>query len=69
MWIWIIIIAVAIGAFFGFATSGKSEDAVGGAVAGGAVAGGCMAAGCIIKIALAALGIIIVLWLFNLLFS
>lgn len=64
MWIWIIIIAVAIGAFFGFATSGKSEDAV-----GGAVAGGCMAAGCIIKIALAALGIIIVLWLFNLLFS
>lgn len=64
MWIGIIIIAVAIGAFFGFATSGKSEDAV-----GGAVAGGCMAAGCIIKIALAALGIIIVLWLFNLLFS
>ena len=64
MWFWIIIIAIAIGAFFGFATSGKSEDSV-----GGAVAGGCMAAGCIIRIALAALGIIIVFWLFSLLFS
>lgn len=64
MWFGIIIIAIAIGAFFGFATSGKSEDAV-----GGAVAGGCMAAGCIIRIVLAALGIIIVFWLFSLLFS
>ena len=59
MWIWVIIIAIAIGAFFGYANSGKSEDAVGGAMAGG----------CIGRIAIAALGIILILWLFNLLFS
>lgn len=63
MWIWVIIIAIAIGAFIGYASSGKSEDAV-----GGAMAGGCMAAGCIGRIAIAALGIILILWLFNLLF-
>lgn len=64
MWIWIILIAVAIGAFLGFAEDGKSEDA-----AAGAMAGGCMAAGCLARIALAALGIIFVLWLFGVLFG
>lgn len=64
MWIWIIVIAVAIGAFLGFAENGKSEDA-----AAGAVAGGCMAAGCLIKIAMAALGILLILWLFGVLFG
>ena len=38
MWIWVIIIAIAIGAFIGYANSGKSEDAVGGAMAGGCMA-------------------------------
>ena len=33
MWIWIIIIAVIIGAAVGYFNSGKSEDAVGGAMA------------------------------------
>lgn len=64
MWIWIIIIAVVIGAVVGYFNSGKSEDA-----AGGAMAGGCLAAGCLARIALAALGIILVLWLFNVLFG
>ncbi len=64
MWIWIILIAVAIGAFLGYAENGKSEDAV-----GGAMAGGCMAAGCIMRIAIAALGILFVLWLFGALFG
>lgn len=64
MWIWIILIAIGIGAFFGFAESGKSEDAL-----GGAMAGGCIAASCLGRIALAAIGIIIVLWLFGALFG
>lgn len=64
MWIWVILIAVAIGAFIGFAQEGKSEDAV-----GGAMAGGCMAAGCLLRLAIAALGILFVLWLFSLMFG
>ena len=38
MWIWIIIIAVIIGAIIGFAQSGEKEDAVDGAMAGGCLA-------------------------------
>lgn len=68
MWIWIIIIAVVIGAAVGYFNSGKSEGAAEGA-AGGAMAGGCLAASCLARIALAALGIILVLWLFNVLFG
>ena len=65
MWIWIIIGACVIGAIIGFlGSNGNAEDA-----AGGAMAGGCMAAGCIVRIAIAALIIIGVLWLFGLLFS
>ena len=33
------------------------------------MAGGCLAASCLARIALAALGIILVLWLFNVLFG
>ena len=64
MWIWIILIAVAIGAFIGYAQEGRSDDAV-----EGAMAGGCMAAGCIMRIAIAAIGILLVLWLFGALFG
>ncbi len=64
MWIWIIVIAVAIGAFLGYAQEGNSEDAI-----GGGMAGGCMAAGCLMKIAMAAIGILLVLWLFGVLFG
>ena len=64
MWIWVILIAVAIGAFVGYAQDGKSEDAV-----GGAMAGGCMAAGCLFRLALAALGILLILWLFGVMFG
>ena len=62
MWFWIIVIAVVIGAIIG------SLDSEGGA-AEGAMAGGCLAAGCIGRIAMAALGILLVLWLFSVLFG
>ena len=45
-------------------SSGKGEDA-----AGGALAGGCLAAGCLVRLAVAALGILLVLWLFGVLFD
>lgn len=64
MWIWIIIIAVIIGAAIGYFNSGKSEDAV-----GEALAGGCMAASCLVRLAIAALVIIGILWLAGVLFG
>lgn len=65
MWFWIIVIAVVIGGIMGYVNSdGDSSEA-----AGGAIAGGCMAAGCIGRIALAVLGIFIILWLFGVLFG
>ncbi|WP_300814033.1 hypothetical protein [uncultured Bacteroides sp.] len=64
MWIWIIIIAVIVGAIIGFSNSGKTEDAV-----DGAMAGGCLAAGCIMRIAILVLSLLFVLWLFSLLFG
>ena len=64
MWIWIIVIAVVIGAIVGYLQEGNGEDAL-----GGAMAGGCMAASCLVRIALVALGILFVLWLFGALFG
>ena len=64
MWFWIIVIAVVIGAIIGFAQDGKGEDAT-----TGALAGGCMAAGCLVRLAIAALGILVVLRLFGVLFG
>ncbi len=63
MWIWVIIIAVAIGALVGLFNRGNIEDAL-----GGAMTGGCLAAGCLFRIAIAAIGILFVLWLFKVLF-
>lgn len=67
MWIWIIVIACVIGAIFGLANSDGNNSAKD--AAGGALAGGCMAAGCLGRIAIAALGIIVTLWLFKQLFG
>lgn len=64
MWIWIIIIAVIIGAIIGFAQNGEKEDAM-----GGAMAGGCLAASCLGRLAIAAISIIVILWLFGLIFG
>lgn len=65
MWIWIILAAVLIGGIWGFLSSdGSSSDAV-----GGAMAGGCMAVGCLVRLVIAALGIIIILWLFGAIFG
>lgn len=67
MWIWIIIIAVIIGAIFGASSSEDGEKGAG--AASGAFAGGMMAIGCLVRLALAAISILIILWLFSLLFS
>ena len=67
MWIWIIIGAVIIGAIIGFfASEGESK---GTDAAQGAMAGGCMAVGCLGRIALVAITIMIILWLFGKLFG
>ena len=63
MWIWIIIIAIVIGAVIGFISSGKSEDAL-----QGAMTGGCLAASCLGRLAIVALGILFILWLFSVIF-
>ena len=63
MWFWIIVIAIVIGAIIGFIHNGKGEDA-----AQGALAGGCLAASCLGRLALAALGIILILWLASVIF-
>lgn len=60
----IIVIAVVIGAIYGYAQSGKGEDAV-----GGGMAGVYMAAGCLGRLAIAALSIIFILWLFSVIFG
>lgn len=67
MWIWIIIIAAAIGAIFGFINSENGEEGDG--VAGGAMVGVFMAIGCLARIAIAVLSILFVLWLFGQLFG
>ncbi len=64
MWIWIILIAAAIGGLIGFFGSENGEGA-----AGGAMAGGCLAAGCIVRIVIFVLGILFVFWIFGLLFG
>lgn len=66
MWIWIIIIAVVVGALWGFLSS---DDDKGGSATEGAMMGGCMAVGCLMKLALTALTIIAILWLFGALFK
>lgn len=65
MWIWVVVIAVIIGAGVGFfGGDGKSEDAL-----EGAMAGGCMAGHCLFRVAIAAISIIVVIWLFGMLFG
>lgn len=67
MWIWIIIIAVIIGAIFGAVSSEDGEKGSG--AAEGAFAGGMMAIGCLVRIAIVAISIFVVIWLFGLLFG
>lgn len=65
MWIWIIVIVAIIGALWGYFNDDGSSE--------GAAAGGCMGAmfagGCLMRIAIAAICIIGVLWLFGVLFG
>lgn len=65
MWFWIIVAAVVIGGILGFISSdGDSSEA-----ASGAMAGGCMAASCLVRLAMAAIGILLILWLFGTIFG
>lgn len=66
MWIWVIVIACIIGGLIGFI--GSDGQNAGSDAAGGELAGGCMAAGCLVRIAIAALSILFILWLFGKLF-
>lgn len=64
-WIWIIVVAAVIGAAIGFFSGkGDGEDA-----AQGAMAGGCMAASCLLRLFLAGLSIMLVIWLFSAIFG
>lgn len=66
MWLWIIIIAILIGAVIGiFSSNGKNPKSD---AASGAFAGGCLAMSCLVKLAIAALSIIFILWLFKVIF-
>lgn len=64
MWIWIIIIAVIIGAIWGYLSEGD-----GGGAAAGAVAGGCLAGNCLGRLFLAGIFILGILWLFGAIFG
>lgn len=66
MWLKIIIGACVIGAIIGL-FSGNKGSALGNA-ASGAFTGGCMAAGCIVRLFLAGVIILGILFLFTLLF-
>lgn len=65
MWFWIIVIAAIIGALWGY-FSGNGDE-------GGAAAGGCMGAmfagSCLFRLAITALCIIGIIWLFGVIFG
>lgn len=66
LWLKIIVGCCIIGAIIGlFYSNGKNPLSN---AANGAVTGGCMAAGCILRIAIAALIILGILWIFGILF-
>lgn len=65
MWFWIIIIAIILGAAFAyFFGDGEKEDAI-----SGGIAGGCMAGNCLVQLLIAAVSILAILWLFDLIFG
>ncbi|MBE6307094.1 MAG: hypothetical protein E7084_05505 [Bacteroidales bacterium] len=65
MWFWIIVIAAIIGAIIGYINDNGKE--------GGAAAGGCMGAmfagNCLFQLAITAISIIAVIWLFGAIFG
>ncbi len=64
VWFWIIFFAVAIGAFAGWYFLGKNKKAA----AAGAVAGGYVAIRFLVWLAVVALSIMFILWLFKIVF-
>ncbi len=66
MWIWIIIIAVIIGALWG-AMSSDGDNGAG--AAAGAITAGCLAGGCLLRLFVAGMFILGILWLFGLIFG
>ena len=65
MWIWIIIIVAIIGGIWGY----FSSDGDAGAATSSGAAGGCIAAGCLGRLALTAISILAILWLFDAIFG
>ena len=65
MWFWIIVIAAIIGALWGY-FGGNGDE-------GSAAAGGCMGAlfagNCLLQLAITAISIIAVIWLFGVIFG
>ncbi len=65
MWFWIIVIAAIIGAVISYITENGKE--------GSAAAGGCMGAlfagNCLLQLAITAISIIAVIWLFGVIFG
>lgn len=65
MWFWIIIIAVIIGgAIAYFSGDGNVDD-----LFAGGMAGGCLAGDCLVRLAIAAISIMAILWLFDVIFG
>lgn len=67
MWIWLIIIAIIVGAIWGALTSDKGESGAG--AISGAIAGGMGCGYLLLQIFLWGLGIFIMIWLFGALFG
>jgi hypothetical protein len=61
MWVWILVIFAVVGAIIGAAANGK-EGAV-----GGCLAGLFTGSSCLVKIIIAGLSILLVIWLFGVL--
>lgn len=66
MWFWIIIVIAAVGAIIGYCSSEKDK---GSGALGGALAGGLGCGYVIFQIFIWGVGVLVLIWLFNLLFS
>jgi len=64
VWFWILVVLVALGALVGWLVFGRSRRAAG----AGAVAGGCIGVKFLVWLAVTALSIMFVLWLFRVIF-
>lgn len=64
VWFWIILIAIAVGALLGWLYLGRNKDAA----AAGVAAGGYIAVRFLVCLAVTAIFIMLILWLFKVIF-